>query len=111
MDYSDFIEAMPRLVVPFPEEKIRTHALRSDAGLVVYFTVLEDVEVPEFSHGPQWGAIFAGEIDLTVNGETRRCRPGDTWDIPAGTPHAAALYAGARLMDVFAEPDRYPLRG
>ena len=52
-----------------------------------------------------------GEIELTIAGETRTCRPGDTWDIPTGTLHAAKLKAGARLMDVFEEPDRYPLKG
>jgi quercetin dioxygenase-like cupin family protein len=111
MDYPDFIAAMPTLDVPFPDDVIRTHAVRSEAGLVVFFTVLADVEVPEHSHGPQWGAIFAGEMDLTVGGVSRRCRAGDTWDIPAGTPHGAKLYAGARVMDVFAETDRYPLKG
>lgn len=110
MDYPDFMRDFPGLDVPFPEERISLNAVRSEAGLVVFFTVHHDVEVPEHSHGPQWGALFEGRIELTVNGETRTCRPGDTWDIPAGAPHAARLFAGARLMDVFAEPDRYRLR-
>lgn len=110
MDYPDFMQALPALDVPFPEERLRTHAVRSEDALVVYFTVLGDLDVPEHSHGPQSGALFAGEIELTVGGVTRICRPGDTWDIPAGVRHSARLKAGARLMDVFAEPDRYALR-
>ena len=111
MNYPDFMQALPGLDVPFPEDVVKTHAVRSDAGLVVFFTVLKDAEVPEHSHGHQWGALFEGEIELTIAGETRTCRPGDTWDIPSGTLHAAKLKAGARLMDVFEEPDRYPLKG
>lgn len=110
MDYPKFIQDLPGLDVPFPENVVQLHAVRSDGALVVYFTVLQDLEVPEHSHGPQWGAIFAGELELTISGETKTYRPGDTWDIPAGAPHAAKIRAGARLMDVFAEPDRYPLK-
>lgn len=110
MDYPDFMRAFPSLDVPFSDEAVSTNVIRSDRGLVVWFTVHKDLVVPEHSHGPQWGALFSGEIELTVGGQTRHCRPGDTWDIPAGVPHSAVLRAGARLMDVFAEPDRYPLR-
>ncbi len=110
MRYPDFMRGFPSLDVPFPEDVVTTHALRTDDALVVYFTVHKDFEVPEHSHGAQWGHLFHGEMDLTVGGETRRCKPGDSWDIPAGTPHAAVIRAGSLLMDVFEEPDRYPLR-
>lgn len=110
MDYPEFMAGFPGLATPFPEDSVSTNAIRSDAGLVVFFTVHRDLEVPEHSHGPQWGALFAGRIELTVDGVTRNCRPGDVWDIPAGALHSARLHAGSRLMDVFAEPDRYPLR-
>ena len=110
MDYPDFMMQLPELDVPFPRDAVITSAVKGDGALVLYFTVLKDVEVPEHSHGPQWGALFHGEIELTVDGVTRRCKPGDFWDIPAGTLQAAKLKAGARLMDVFAETDRYPLR-
>lgn len=110
MDYPQFMTGFPALETPFANEFVSTNAIRSDAGLVVFFTVHKDLEVPEHSHGPQWGALFEGQIRLTVDGVTRDCQPGDTWDIPAGALHSAVLYAGSRLMDVFAEPDRYPLR-
>jgi quercetin dioxygenase-like cupin family protein len=110
MTYPDFMRAFPALDVPFPKDSVRIHALRSDSGLAVYFDVLKDMTVPPHSHKGQWGALFQGEIELTVDGVTRVCRPGDTWDIPAGVVHSAVLKAGAKLMDVFEEPDRYPLR-
>ena len=110
MDFPDFMRAFPELAVPYPEDVVTMNAIRSEAGLVVFFTVHQDVEVPEHSHGPQWGALFHGRIELTIEGETRICGPGDSWDISAGALHSARLYAGSRLMDVFAEPDRYPIR-
>ncbi len=110
MSYPDFMTALPSLDVPFPDDIVRTNAVRSDDALVVYFTILKDFDLPEHSHGPQWGTIFKGEIEITIDGDTKVYRPGDAWDIPAGTPHSARLKAGSLLMDVFDEPDRYPLR-
>ncbi|MEM0946013.1 MAG: cupin domain-containing protein [Pseudomonadota bacterium] len=110
MDYPDFIQDLPSLDVPFPDDVARTHALRTDDALVVYFTVLKELVVPEHHHGAQWGHMFFGRLELTVDGETRVCTPGDSWDIPAGARHSAIVDAGSRFMDVFEEPDRYPLR-
>jgi len=110
MQFPAFIMALPALDVPFPEDVVSTRAIRSDSGLVVYFTVHRDLELPEHSHGAQWGSLFHGEMELTVAGETRTCRPGDCWNIPAGTLHSARLKAGSLVMDVFEEPDRYRLK-
>ncbi|MGD9295360.1 MAG: cupin domain-containing protein [Roseobacter sp.] len=110
MEYPSFMRGLPSLEVPFPDDVVTTSAVRSDNALVVYFAVHKDVELPEHSHGAQWGHIFHGSMELTVDGVSRTCLPGDSWDIPAGVPHAAKIAAGSLLMDVFAEPDRYPLR-
>ncbi|MBW8635934.1 cupin domain-containing protein [Hoeflea sp. WL0058] len=110
MQFPEFIRSLPAVDIPFPEDLVTTNAIRSDDALVVYFTVHKDFDLPEHSHGPQWGSIFLGSVELTVNGKTRVCKPGDSWDIPAGAPHSARLKAGSLLMDVFEEADRYPLR-
>lgn len=110
MEYPQFMQDLPALDVPYGDDELSTRVIRSEQGLVVYFSAHKDVVVPEHSHGPQWGALFHGAIELTIDGVTRHCVPGDTWDIPAGVRHSAILKAGSRLMDVFAEPDRYPIR-
>lgn len=110
MQFPDFIRALPALDVPFPDDVISTNAVRSDQGLVVYFTVHQDFDLPEHSHGAQWGTIFYGTVELTIAGETRIYKSGDSWDIPAGTPHSGKLKAGSLVMDVFEEADRYALR-
>lgn len=111
MPFPDFIRAFPGLDVPFPEDVVETAAVRSDSGLVAFFTFLRDMELPAHAHGAQWGTVIEGEIVFTIGGETRTCRPGDSYAIPAGVEHAAVIRAGTRVVDVFEEPDRYALKG
>lgn len=111
MDYPDFITAAPGLDVPIPESVVRTHAFRSDAGLVVMFDFLQDFALPPHSHKGQWGTVISGTVEITIDGVSRVYRPGDSYDIPAGVVHAVRLTAGTKAIDVFEEPDRYPLKG
>ena len=110
MPLPDFIQAMPALDIAFPEEHVSTRAMRTEQGLAVFFTFHKDAAVPEHAHGAQWGTVLEGALTLTVDGETRVYRPGESYFIPAGTPHAASGPAGTVVLDVFEEPDRYALR-
>ncbi len=109
MPLPDFIMKFPALDVPFPEDVVKTRAIRSDAGLVVFFTFLQDMVLPPHSHKAQWGTLVAGEIEFTIGGKTRNIRPGDSYDIPEGVEHGAVIKAGTIAIDVFEEPDRYPI--
>jgi quercetin dioxygenase-like cupin family protein len=110
MLYPELFDAFPRLVLPFPEDVVQTRAIRSEAGLVVFLTFPKDLDLPLHRHRPQCGTVVAGRIDFTIGGETRTCGPGESYTIPADVDHAARIHAGTRVIDVFAEPDRYPLR-
>lgn len=110
-DFPAFIQALPGLELPFGEDVVSARALRSDQELAVFFTFHRDTEIPPHSHGAQWGTVIAGEVALTIAGDTRICRPGDSYSIPAGVEHAVRVTAGTRAIDVFAEADRYALRG
>ncbi len=110
MDYPDFIRALPELDVPFPQDVVQTNVVRSDAGLVVFFTFHKDMTLPEHAHGAQWGTVIAGEILLTIDGKTQSYTSGGSYAIPAGVPHAVQIKAGTRVIDVFEEADRYPLK-
>lgn len=110
MDFPAFIDALPRLDLPFPETAVSARALRSDRGLVVFFSFHQDLDIPPHQHLAQWGTLVAGEIEITIAGTPRTMRPGDTWDIPAGVAHSVRIKAGARAIDVFEEPDRYALK-
>lgn len=110
MAFADFFSAFDALDIPFPDEVVTTRAIRSDHGLAVFFTFHQDARLPPHSHGGQWGTVVAGSVILTIDGITRRYGPGESYDIPAGTVHAVEVSAGTRAIDVFEEPDRYPLR-
>ncbi|MEO1948686.1 cupin [Thioclava sediminum] len=110
MELPDFIQAFPALDLPFPEDQVRSHAIRSEAGLVVFLHFLTDFDLPPHAHKAQWGTVIEGEAELTIAGETRVYRPGDSYDIPAGAEHSARLKAGTKVIDAFEEADRYPLK-
>ncbi len=110
MPFPDFIMALPAIDVPFPEDVVQTAVVRSDDGLVVFFTFLKDMRLPMHSHGAQWGSVIEGEIVFTIGGQTKTYGPGDSYTIPAGVEHGATIRAGTRVIDVFEEPDRYALR-
>ena len=110
MAFPDFFKAFPRIAVPFAEDVVQTAAVKSDAGLVAFFTFLKDMELPMHAHGAQWGAVIEGEIEFTIGGETKIYRPGDSYLIPEGVIHGAMIKAGTRVIDVFQEADRYVIR-
>lgn len=110
MAFPAFIRAFPALDIPFPEDVVEARAIRSDAGLVVFFSFQKDFEIPEHSHKWQWGTLISGEIEMTIDGTVHTFGPGDTWDLPTGVPHSARIKAGTVAIDVFEEADRYPVR-
>ena len=110
MAFPDFSAAFPALQLPFPDEVVSTQAIRSDQGLVVFFSFHRDMDLPMHKHGAQWGSVIEGEITFTIGDDTRVYRPGDSYSIPAGVMHGAKIRAGTRVVDVFEEADRYPLR-
>jgi quercetin dioxygenase-like cupin family protein len=111
MPYADFMQSFPALDLPLPDDVVRTMAVRSDAGLVVFFEFLQDVDLPAHAHQGQWGTVIEGAVELTIDGVARTYHPGESYAIPAGVMHAVRVPAGSRVVDVFEEPDRYPLRG
>ncbi len=67
----------------------------------------DDADIPEHSHEAQWGAVLDGEIRLTINGERRVYKRGDTYLIPRNAPHRATIKAGYKDVTVFDQKDRY----
>ncbi len=62
-----------------------------------------NVVVPAHSHPhEQAGTVISGEFEMTINGETRRLKPGDTYIIPGGVEHGARTDdTPARALDAF----------
>lgn len=62
------------------------------------------VPVPEHHHeNEQVGFVVEGQIDFTIDGETRTLRAGETYVIPSDVPHSVVTGPnGAVVLDVFA---------
>ena len=111
MPWPVMIDRLPEADLPFPPEVVIGRILRAPEGLTAFFTFHQPMTLPPHSHGAQWGVVVEGEIAMTIGSETRVCRAGDSYDIPAGVEHGAKIAAGTRVIDVFEEPDRYAARG
>jgi quercetin dioxygenase-like cupin family protein len=59
--------------------------------------------VPAHSHPhEQAGTVISGELVMTISGETRRLKPGDTYIIPGGVVHGATTGdTPVRALDMF----------
>ena len=106
--YPPFIRSLPQADLSFPG--IVAHMLQSDRGQAVFFTMEAGSEVPLHSHGDQWGVVLDGEMELTIAGQARRYRPGDSYFIPAGTIHGARFPVRTCVLDLFADLQRYKPR-
>lgn len=96
--------------MPFPDDVVQTAAIKSDSGLVVFFTFHRDMDLPLHAHGAQWGTVVEGEIEFTIGNETKIYGRGDSYFIPAGVRQGARIKAGTRVIDAFEEADRYGFR-
>ncbi len=90
-----------------PVQGLRGWLLRGGDHLVLLVEAERETVVPEHAHGDQWGIIVDGELDLTIGGRRQTYRRGDSYFIPAGTPHAGFFKKGCRALDFFADPNRY----
>ncbi len=110
MKLPDFLMALPALDVPFPSDVVESRAMRTEDALLAFFVFHKDFDLPPHSHKAQWGTVLQGGIDLTIGDETRNLGPGESYDIPSGVVHSGQIRAGTIVIDVFEEPDRYPLK-
>ena len=107
-EFPRLVRSLPAADLPFPG--LRGWLLQSESGLAMFNESDADLTVPEHSHGDQWGVVIDGRIELTIGGRAATYARGDTYFIPAGTPHSARIHAGFRALDFFADRNRYRAR-
>ena len=86
-------------------------AVPEECEQVVFIEAQVDLLVPEHSHKAQWELVVAGEVDLTIGGDTTTYRRGDCFHIPEGVAHSALVHAGYRAVVFFDQVDRYRAKG
>jgi len=106
--YPEVITRMPEVDVPLVG--VRGWLSQAKDHQIVFFEIEPIGEIPPHSHGEQWGIVVEGEMELTIGGEAKRYKPGDSYHIPAGVVHGAKFMTHFRAIDVFADAERYKVK-
>ena len=65
-------------------------------------TLEKGAAVPEHQHvHEQWSYVIEGQLELTMEGETKILQPGMGAYIPSNTPHSARSVATCKVIDCF----------
>jgi quercetin dioxygenase-like cupin family protein len=103
--YPDMIRNLPEADIPV--EGVRGWLMQTSNQQVVLFDIDQTAHVPPHSHCAQWGLMVAGEMSLTIGGETKVYKKGDSYFIPEGVEHSAKFHSQVFVIDWFDAPDRY----
>ena len=105
LPYPEMIKNLPEIEIPI--DGIRGWLLQSKDKQVVFFDIEPVGKMPDHSHCGQWGIMIDGEMELTIDGNPKIYRKGDSYFIPAGIVHSANFLTKVNVMDVFDDPERY----
>lgn len=106
--FPEAIQNLPAADIPLPG--LKSYLSQADTHQIIFMEFSEEAEVPEHAHAAQWAVVLAGEIEMTIGGERKRFKKGDTYYIPAGVKHAAKIHAGYADVTFFNQADRYPAK-
>lgn len=103
--YPEIIRNLPEADIPF--KGVHGWISQAKDHQIVFFDIEPIGKVAEHSHGPQWGIVIEGEMELTIGGKTNTYKKGDYYYIPGGVIHSAEFKCRSRLLDFFADRNRY----
>ena len=103
--FPEIITSLPAAELPI--DGVSSYLFQGEHQQFIFMTFDQDVSVPEHSHEGQWGVVLDGRIELTVGGERRLLKRGDTYFIPNGVPHSAKIQSGYKDLTLFDQKDRY----
>ena len=106
--FPDIITKLPQANIPF--KGIKGWILQGEGQQMVFMEIEAIGKVDEHTHGAQWGMVVEGEMKLTIAGHARTYRKGDSYSIPAGTPHSAEFITKTWVVDYFDEKNRYNIK-
>jgi quercetin dioxygenase-like cupin family protein len=98
MAFANWFEVMPKVEV---WQGLKASVLTGKTAQAGFFEASTTIHVPEHSHAGQWGIVVSGQVDLTIGGILHVCTAGVSYNIPAGVPHSAIVYAETVFIDVW----------
>jgi quercetin dioxygenase-like cupin family protein len=88
-----------QLALPGIERKTLAHGERT---LMTEFRMCKGSTLPAHAHSQeQTGYLVSGRFRLTIGRRSVEVRPGDSWSIPGGTKHGAAILEDSLAIEVF----------
>jgi quercetin dioxygenase-like cupin family protein len=103
--FPEILEKLPDIDINLPG--VRGKLFQGPDMQAVFFALEGTGEIPPHSHQAQWGVILEGEAEMTIGGETRIFRRGDSYFIPAGVVHSIRILSPLKALDFFDEAQRY----
>ncbi len=103
--YPEIIKKLPQADISFPG--VKGWLSQSVKHQIVFMEIEPIGKVSEHKHGSQWGIVVEGEMKLTIGGQTKTYKKGDTYFIPGGVIHSAEFKTKTRVIDFFDEKERY----
>ena len=89
-----------------PEQMLRegiyARFVHTEQMTVAHVLLVKGAVLPMHAHiHEQVTNVVQGELEMTVDGHTRICRPGDVVVLPSNVPHGAVALSECRVIDVF----------
>jgi quercetin dioxygenase-like cupin family protein len=103
--YPKMIKDLPEVDIPF--KGVKGWVLQGVDKQLVFFDIEPIAQIPEHSHGEQWGIVVEGEMELTISGLKKVYQKGDGYYIPAGALHSVTFKTRTKVIDLFADVNRY----
>ena len=100
----DVYQAVAKLQPARIWEGVLARPLHAERVTIGFVDIDPGVLVPEHRHeNEQVGFVLRGSVTMTVAGQARELRVGETYSIAGGVPHSAKAGAeGVSVVDVFA---------
>jgi len=90
------------LPVQEPVPGFHLRFVHSETMTIAFWDIDAGALMPEHSHPhEQVAVVVEGELELTVDGETRVVRAGDAAVIPSGVVHSGRALSHCRIHDAF----------
>jgi len=106
--YAEFIKKLPQADIPL--QGVAGYILGGPTSQAVFLEISAGTRIAPHSHGEQWGIVVSGELEFTIDGKTVKRSAGDSYLVPNGAEHSAAMLTDCLIIEVFDVPDRWKAR-